>query len=98
MTDPEAVPSPLSPTASGTEVLAEARMAEQMPATSMDIQAPLPDLSSMAAAAESSGKAWCAGASEWATSAQGAGEGGFTLDGSTAGEWDSNVSFPHQGP
>jgi hypothetical protein len=63
-----------------------------------DIQAPMPDLSAMSDAAQSAGKAWCAGASEWADSPQGAGEGGFTLGGATPGEWDSNVSFPHQGP
>lgn len=63
-----------------------------------DIQAPLPDLGAMTADAESSGKAWCAGTSEWADSPQGAGEGGFSLGGSTPGEWDSNVSFSHQGP
>lgn len=65
---------------------------------SMDLQAPLPDLSAMAAGAESAGKAWTQGAADWAESPQGAGAGGFTLGGATAGEWDSDVSFPHQGP
>ena len=88
--------APLPPTAG--PVSAEQRLAAEDHGTPPDIQAPLPDLGSMAADAESSGKAWCAGASEWATSDQGAGEGGFTLGGATAGDWDSNVSFPHQGP
>ena len=74
------------------------RLAAEDHGTPPDIQAALPDLGSMAASAVSAGDAWCAGASEWATSDQGAGEGGFTLGGATAGEWDSNVSFPHQGP
>jgi hypothetical protein len=74
------------------------RLAEVETSTIMEIEAPLPDLSAMTENAVSAGKAWCAGASEWATSPQGAGEGGFTLGGATAGEWDSNVSFPHEGP
>ena len=88
--------APLPPT--DGPVSSEQRLAAEDHGTPPDIQAPIPDLSSMAAAAESSGKAWCAGASEWADSPQGAGEGGFTLGGATPGEWDSNVSFPHQGP
>ena len=67
-----------------------------------DIQAPLLDLSSMAAEAESAGKAWCAGAADWATSPQGAGLGGFTLGGDhpsgADGDWPVDMSFPHQGP
>ena len=74
------------------------RLAAEDHGTPPDIQAPLPDLASMAADAESAGKSWCAGASKWADSPQGAGEGGFTLGGSTPGDWDSDVSFPHQGP
>jgi hypothetical protein len=88
--------APLPPT--DGPISAEARLAAEDHGEPPDIQAPLPDLSAAAAAAESAGKAWCAGASEWAASPQGAGEGGFTLGGATAGEWDSNVSFPHQGP
>ena len=95
-------PNPLSPTTSGTEVTAEARTVEQMPATSTDIQAPLPDLSAMTENAVSAGKAWCAGAAEWAVSPQGAGEGGFTLAGGhpsgADGDWPDSMSFPHQGP
>jgi len=89
--------APLPPT--DGPVSAEQRLAAEDHGVAPDIQAPLPDLGSMAAEAESAGKAWCAGASEWADSPQGAGEGGFTLgnEGAT-GEWDSNVSFPHQGP
>lgn len=98
MTHPEMPPSPMSPTASGAEVSAEARLVLQEPAASMDIAAPLPDLSAAADAAVSAGDAWCAGAAEWADSAQGAGAGGFTLGGATPGEWDSDVSFGHQGP
>ena len=89
--------APLPPTAG--PVSAEQRLAAEDHGTAPDIQAPLPDLGSMAADAESAGNAWCAGASKWADSPQGAGEGGFTLgnEGAT-GEWDSDVSFPHQGP
>ena len=67
--------------------------------TGPEIEAARPDLAGVAAAAEAAGKAWCAGAGEWADSAQGSGSGGFTLtdDGAT-GEWDSDVAFPHQGP
>ena len=65
-----------------------------------DIQAPYDaSIPGEFATATSAGDAWCAGAAEWADSPQGAGEGGFTLgnEGAT-GEWDSDVSFPHQGP
>jgi hypothetical protein len=88
--------APLPPT--DGPISAEARLAAEDHGEPPDIQAPLPDLSAMTADAESAGKAWCAGASKWAESPQGAGEGGFTLGGATAGDWDSNVSFPHQGP
>ena len=75
------------------------RLAAEDHGTAPDIQAPLPDLAGVAADAVSAGKAWCGGAAEWAESAQGAGYGGFNLtDEGAAGEWDSNVSFPHQGP
>ena len=89
--------APLPPQSGPTT--SQERLAAEDHGTPPDIQAPLPDLAAMAADAESSGKAWCAGASEWATSDQGAGLGGFSLgnEGAT-GEWDSNVSFPHQGP
>jgi hypothetical protein len=67
-----------------------------------DIQADLPDLSAMAQAAVAAGEAWCAGAADWAASPQGAGEGGFTLQGDhpsgADGDWPVDVSFPHQGP
>ena len=67
--------------------------------TGPDIQAALPDLAGTAAAAQSAGEAWCDGAAQWADSPQGAGGDGFTLtDEGATGEWDSNVSFPHQGP
>jgi hypothetical protein len=68
----------------------------------MGLQAGLPDLSAMAAEAESAGKAWCAGASDWADSPQGAGLGGFGLSGDhpagADGDWPVDMSFPHQGP
>jgi hypothetical protein len=74
-------------------------MAAEDHGTPPDIQAALPELAAAADAAQAAGNAWCAGASEWADSGQGAGLGGFTLgnEGAT-GEWDSDVSFPHQGP
>jgi hypothetical protein len=68
----------------------------------MDIQAPLQDLSAMAAEAEAAGNAWQAGAGAWADSPQGAGLGGFTLAGDhpagADGDWPVDMSFPHQGP
>jgi hypothetical protein len=88
--------APLPPT--DGPISAEARLAAEDHGEPPDIQASLPDLSAMTENAVSAGKAWCAGASEWAASAQGAGEGGFSLGGATAGEWDSDVSFSHQGP
>jgi hypothetical protein len=89
--------APLPPTSG--PVSSQERLAAEDHGVPPDIFAPLPDLAGTAAAAESAGEAWCAGASQWADSAQGAGEGGFTLgnEGAT-GEWDSDVSFPHQGP
>jgi hypothetical protein len=88
--------APLPPTDGATPVGDRGGMqgAEQ----SADIQAALPDLAGTAAAAQSAGEAWNAGAAQWADSPQGAGSGGFTLGGDTPGEWDSDVSFPHQGP
>ena len=75
------------------------RLAAEDHGVAPDIQAPLPDLGSMAADAESSGKAWCAGASEWADSPQGAGEGGFSLASpAAADDWPTDLSFSHQGP
>ena len=88
--------APLPPTDGATPV--GDRMGEQGSVQSQDIQAPMPDLSGMAASAKSAGDAWAAGAAQWADSPQGAGEGGFSLGGPTPGEWDSDVSFPHQGP
>jgi hypothetical protein len=73
-------------------------MSVQDAGASPDIQAALPDLAGTAAAAQSAGEAWNAGAAQWADSPQGAGEGGFSLGGPTPGDWDSDVSFPHQGP
>ena len=90
--------APLPPTAGPVPLGDRLDPAFQEP-TGPDIQAPLPDLAGAAADAESAGKAWCAGAGEWADSPQGAGSGGFTLtNAAAAGEWDSNVAFPHQGP
>lgn len=88
---------PIPPTDGETPV--GDRMSMQDTGPSPEIQAALPDLAGTAAAATSAGEAWCDGASQWADSPQGAGLGGFTLgnEGAT-GEWDSDVSFPHQGP
>ena len=76
------------------------RLAAEDHGTPPDIQAPYDaSIPGEFATATSAGDAWCAGAAEWAESAQGAGYGGFNLtDEGAAGEWDSNVSFPHQGP
>ena len=75
------------------------RLAAEDHGVAPDIQASLPDLGAMAADAESAGKAWCAGASEWADSPQGAGEGGFSLDSpAAADDWPTDLSFSHQGP
>lgn len=88
--------APIPPTAGETPV--GDRMSMQDTGPSPEIQAALPDLAATAAAAQSAGEAWNAGAAQWADSPQGAGEGGFSLGGPTPGEWDSDVSFPHQGP
>jgi hypothetical protein len=89
--------APLPPTSG--PVSSQERLAAEDHGTPPDIQAPLPDLSAMTENAVSAGKAWCGGAAEWAESAQGAGGGGFNLtDEGATGEWDSDVSFPHQGP
>jgi len=92
--------APLPPT--DGPVSSEQRLAAEDHGTPPDIQAALPDLSAMAASAVSTGNAWCAGASEWADSPQGAGEGGFTLAGGhpsgADGEWPDSMQFPHQGP
>jgi hypothetical protein len=98
------VPSPLSPTASGTEVVAESRTVEQMPATSTDIQAP----SQVAAVtaefdgATSAGKQWAAQAGQLLESPQGFGSEGYTI---TMPDPDHDepfssmdMMFPHQGP
>ena len=93
---------PIPPTASGTEVSAEARAVLQEPATSTDIVAPLPELSAMTAEAQAAGEAWQAGGAAWADSPQGAGLGGWTLGGDhpsgADGDWPASMSFPHQGP
>jgi len=90
--------APLPPTAGPVPLGDRLDPAFQEP-TGPDIAAPAPDLAGAAEAAVSAGKAWCAGTSAWADSPQGAGAGGFTLtDDGAAGEWDSDVAFPHQGP
>jgi hypothetical protein len=92
--------APTPPTAGETSPGDRAGMmgAEQ----SADIQAALPDLAGTAAAAQSAGEAWNAGAASWADSPQGAGLGGYTLSGDhpsgADGDWPSDMSFPHQGP
>jgi hypothetical protein len=92
--------APLPPTEG--PVSAADRLAAQDNGTAPDIQAPLLDLSGTAAAAVSAGDAWCAGAAGWADSPQGAGLGGFTLQGDhpsgADGDWPVDMSFPHQGP
>ena len=102
MSDPEAPPPHLSPTTSGTEVTAEARLVLQMPATSMDIQAPSPDLGPMAAQAQANAHAWQAQIGPLMDSPQGYGGDGFTVAGGNAagadGDWPTDVSFPHAGP
>jgi hypothetical protein len=89
--------APLPPQSGPTT--SQERLAAEDHGVPPDIQAPLPDLAAAAAAAQSAGEAWNAGAAKWAESPQGAGSGGFTLtDEGATGEWDSNVDFPHQGP
>jgi hypothetical protein len=89
--------APLPPTEG--PVSSQERLAAEDHGTAMEIIADHPDLSGTVQAAESAGNAWNAGASQWADSPQGAGAGGFTLtDEGATGEWDSDVSFPHQGP
>jgi hypothetical protein len=67
-----------------------------------DIQADLPDLAGIAEQAKAAGDAWQAGAAAWADSPQGAGADGWTLSGDQPagadGVWNSDMSFPHQGP
>ena len=90
--------APLPPTA-GPVPLGDRLDPSLQEPTGPEIEADHPDLSGVAAAAEAAGKAWCDGAGAWAASPQGAGMDGFTLtDDGAAGEWDSDVSFPHQGP
>ena len=70
--------------------------------TGPDIQAALPDLSAIAAEAQSAGEAWQAGGAQWADSPQGAGLDGWNLGGDhpagADGDWPADMSFPHQGP
>lgn len=93
--------APLPPTA-GPVPVGEHDSASMQGGTRGDIEAPPLDLAGTAAAAVSAGEAWNAGASQWADSPQGAGLDGFTLGGDTPsgadGDWDPDVSFPHQGP
>jgi hypothetical protein len=94
--------APMPPTSGGMDGTAAEKYAAQDPGQSPEIQADLPDLSAMAAAAESAGKAWQAGAADWADSPQGDGLEGYTLSGDhpsgADGDWPSDMSFPHQGP
>jgi hypothetical protein len=90
------LPPVSGPAGDGTE---QEKMAYPQGALAGDIVADHPDLSGTLADATSAGDAWNAGASQWADSPQGAGADGFTLtDEGATGEWDSDVSFPHQGP
>ena len=91
-------PPAMSPT-SGPED-PSVRLADVETSTIMEIVAPADgSIPGEFAAATSAGNAWCAGASEWADSAQGAGLGGFTLDSpQAADDWPTGMSFSHQGP
>jgi hypothetical protein len=93
--------APLPPTAGETPV--GDRLSMQDTGPSPEIQADLPDLSAMAAGAQSAGDAWQHGGSQWADSPQGAGLDGWNLGGdhpagADADGWPSDVGFPHQGP
>lgn len=94
------VPPNLSPTAGPEDP--SIRLAEVETSTIMDIQAPYDaSIPAEVAAAEQAGKAWCAGAAEWATSPQGAGLGGFSLgyeDPDNDADWPASLNVPHQGP
>ena len=81
-------------------ISAEARLAAEDHGVAPDIQAPYDaSIPGEFATATSAGNAWCAGASEWADSPQGAGEGGFSLDSpAAADDWPTGMSFSHQGP
>ena len=93
---------PIPPTAGETPVEGKIAGAMQGAVQSQDIQAPLQDLSAIAAEAEAAGHAYQAGAAQWADSPQGAGLDGWTLQGDhpagADGSWPVDMSFPHQGP
>jgi len=92
--------APLPPT--DGPVSSEQRLAAEDNGVSPDIQAPLQDLSGIAAEAVSAGEAWQSGGAAWADSPQGAGLGGWTLGGDhpagADGDWPEDMSFGHQGP
>lgn len=92
--------APLPPTSG--PVTSQERLAAEDHGVPPDIQAPLPDLSGMAAEAVSAGEAWNAGAADWADSPQGDGLDGYTLGGDRPsgadGDWPSDMSFGHRGP
>ena len=91
-------PPAMSPT-SGPED-PSVRLADVETATIMEIMASADgSIPGEFDAATSAGNAWCAGASEWADSPQGAGLGGFSLDSpAAADDWPTGMSFSHQGP
>jgi len=92
--------APLPPQSGPTT--SQERLAAEDHGVSPDIQAPLPDLSGITAAAVAAGEAWNAGAADWADSPQGDGLDGYTLGGDhpsgADGDWAASMSFPHQGP
>ena len=91
------VPQP--PTAGETALSAKLDASLQG-GTGPDIEAaPDSSIAGEAAAAESAGKAWCAGAADWADSPQGDGMSGYSLGSpQAADDWPTDMSFPHQGP
>jgi hypothetical protein len=92
--------APLPPT--DGPVSSQERLAAEDHGTPMGIIADHPDLSGITDQAVSLGEAWNAGAAQWADSPQGDGLGGYTLAGDQPagadGTWNSDMSFPHQGP
>lgn len=92
--------APLPPTSGPTT--SQERLAAEDHGVPPDIAAALPDLSGITEQAVAAGEAWNAGGAEWADSDQGAGAGGFTLGGDhpagADGDWNADMSFPHQGP
>jgi hypothetical protein len=101
MTDPEAVPSPMSPVAGPEDP--SIRLAEVETATTTPIEAPSIEafVSAEFDTSIAEAKAWQANAVPVMDSAPGYGTGGYTIyqpDLDHDNEWPLNMSFPHQGP